>query len=792
MFLFSYRSSLNSKKTIWQIVILSALSLLPLHSIAQTLWSPAQLPQARGESILSFLPNKYSLFELDEAAMRSALNRAARGMDTISKQLDIPLPTGEIIQVTINETQTMAAGLAAKFPQIKTYKATVVGRPSVTGVVDLSELGFHGMLFMENGQRLFIDPRHDKAGNVYYISYYDKDYAPSGKKRPACFVDQQNHQAMKTLQSADDAFQNRIKQRLAQRSGASVRTYRLAMAATGEYTAYHGGTKALALSAINTTVARVNEIYQRDFAVKFELVANNDQIIFTDPNSDPYTDNEDGNQLSDENQIAVDQNIGTSNYDIGHIITHNSGGGIAQFKSLCQDDVKAQGMTGHETPKNDPFDIDYVAHEMGHQLGGNHTFNSTTSGCNDNRNADTAWEIGAGVTIMGYVGVCETQDDVQSNSDAMFHVGSIRQMSDYIDDVSGGSSCGTANSQGNQQPVANAGKDYSIPAQTPFTLTGSATDADNGQNLTYSWEQMDLGNGATIADGDKGDNPLFRTFLPSSVSSRTFPQLSDILNNTQTKGEILPSTNRELNFTLSVRDQQGGVGDDDVKLTVVNTGSAFKITSHTAQSTITAGETTDVTWEVANTTASPISCANVDILLSIDGGQSFATTLTSATSNDGSETVTIPSNLAANNTTRLKVACSDNIFFDISDANLSLASSSTTKTAETTFNEGSSDHTNYFRLALSSALTVDASVDYETRNGSGTNAAIAGEDYVAKSGTATIPAGETTLLIGVTIKGDTTPENNETFSLVISNPVNGQFPTGVTEVSATHTILNDD
>ncbi len=396
---------------------------------------------------------------------------------------------------------------------------------------------------------------------------------------------------------------------------------------------------------------------------------------------------------------------------------------------------------------------------------------------------------------MGYAGVCDGSNDVSSNSIAMFHTGSLRQMSTLIDTGdawgAGGSSCGSASSLANSQPVANAGADYTIPANTPFVLTGSATDADPTDSLSYSWEQMDIGTIANISDGDLGDNPLFRVFLPSPVKSRTFPQLSDIISNTITKGEVLPTTSRNLNFTLTVRDQRGGVAEDSTLIKVIKTSTPFKITSHTTKTSLSAGSSVPLTWDVGGTTAAPISCSNVDISLSVDGGTTFASSLAQGTANDGSETVTIPSNTITNSNSRFKIACSNNIFFDISDANLSITNTglSATPTASTTITEGNtSNQTNYFKLTLSSALTVDASVNYETRDGT----AITGSDYIATSGTATIVAGQTETLIGVEIIADTVVESDETFSLVITNPVNGVFPNSTAEVTATHTILNDD
>jgi len=763
-------------------LLISALLTSQVSIADPSLWTEVPLEHRRsGQTQLELMPDRYSLYQLDEEGMRNYLNTSARSVEEqeVVKTLSVPLPNREMIELVVTESSVMAPELAAKFPNIKTYKVVVVGRPAVQGVADINDLGFHVMLILENGKRLFIDPRKSANGETYYISYYDSDYRPEGKERPQCTTDTSANYRFSPVQ---DLYH---KPTVYQRSGENLRTYRLAMAATGEYTSFHGGTVNAGLSAVTTTVSRVNQVYERDLAVKLELVANNDQIIFTDASSDPYSDNDNSDTLLEENQPAIDNAIGNSSYDVGHVVTFNGGGGVASFESVCFDSFKAQAMTGHTNPANDPFDIDYVAHELGHQFGGSHSFNATDGGCN--RNSISPWEIGNGVTIMGYAGVCNSSNDVSSNSIAMFHVGNIRQMGTFIESSSLGGACGTQTTLSNQQPTANGGSDYTIPAETPFQLTGTGSDSDSSDTLSYTWEQLDSGTAANISDGDLGNNPLFRVFLPTSINSRTFPQISDILNNTQTTGEILPTTSRDMNFVFTVRDQNGGVADDDVKVTVVKTSSPFKVTSHTSSATIEAGSSVDISWDVGGTDSSPISCTDIDILMSIDGGNNFAYYLAQQIDNDGSETVIVPASIASNSSTRFKVACYNNIFFDISDANLTL-SSSVSNQSQTSFNESSSNHVNYFKLGLTGALSVDASVSFETRDGT----AKAGDDYIATSGSATIVAGETETLIGVTIIGDSVAESDETFDLVISSPINGSFPNSALEVSATHTILNDD
>ena len=634
---------------------------------SEPLWSdvsPDTTAQTRSPAKLSLFPDAYRLKHLDENRMRNELDAASHSLARKSsgsktKELEIPLPNGKFLSLQVKEIHTMAPELAAKYPQIKTYRAEATDNNGIYGVLDLTEQGFHAMLIMHDGSRLFIDPRKT-SDETYYIIYYDKHYHPSGKKPFKCEIESHNHPQQQT-----DSISYRIAHlyKSAQRSVNQLRTYRLAMAATGEYTAFHGGTVTGALSAMVTTVNRVNAIYERDLAVKLELVANTDLLIRTDTTT---YNNADGLTMLGQNQTQIDSLISSVNYDIGHVMS-TAGGGFAYIGAVCKNNFKARGVTGQSHPQSDSFDIDYVAHEIGHQFGGNHTFNSTSENCAGNRNSATAFEPGGGTTIMAYANICGI-NNIQNHSDAMFHVKSIEEIGNFIDNSVLGGSCGLASPLNNQQPISNAGSDYTIPANTPFELTGIGTDPD-GDTLSYSWEQVDAGT-ASDSNVDTSDNAIFRSFLPQTTATRIFPMLNSILNNAEDKGEILPINTRNLNFSLAVRDGKGGVASDQMRITVKGSNT-FRITSHN-NAGILPGNTL-VTWNVANTNSAPISCNNVNILLSTNAGTTF-TNISGATPNDGSQNVTIPVNISESTTARFKIKCANNIFFDISDANLTTPS----------------------------------------------------------------------------------------------------------------------
>jgi hypothetical protein len=324
-------------------------------------------------------------------------------------------------------------------------------------------------------------------------------------------------------------------------AGETLKTFRLAMAASGEYTQFHGGTVALGLAAIVTVVNRVNQVYEVDLSVSLQLVGNNDEIVYTDITTDPYDNS--GNDI-DTNQSVLDNIIGSQNYDVGHVV-NTGAGGLAALGSVCTS-FKAQGITGTNQPTGDPFMIDYVAHELGHQFAGQHSFNGSVASC-ANRSSNDAYEPGSGATIMAYAGICGEQN-LQNNSDAMFHAHSVAQMRSFIANTS----CGTSSDLNNSAPVVQAGNDVTIPISTAFKLTGSATDSDN-DNLLYAWEQLDLGAPSTSAQTmvDDGSRPLFRSWLPVSEPTRYFPRLSNVLSQTTVIGETYPTTTRVLNFRLS-------------------------------------------------------------------------------------------------------------------------------------------------------------------------------------------------------------------------------------------------
>ena len=425
------------------------------------------------------------------------------------------------------------------------------------------------------------------------------------------------------------------------------------------------------MAEITTAINRVAGIYQREVAVTFQLIANNEDIIYTNGITDPY-DNNNGSAMLGQNQANLDNPaiIGSANYDVGHVFS-TGGGGVAWLGVPCVAGQKARGVTGLGSPVGDPFYVDYVAHEIGHQFAANHTFNGNSGSCAGSQwNDSTAYEPGSATTIMGYAGICSPQN-IQNNSDDYFHGISFDEIVAYTT-TGQGNSCAAVSSTGNTPPTVEAGSPYSIPLNTPFTLTGSATDPDGTASLTYNWEEFDLGpTGAP--NSPSGNAPIFRSFSPTTSPSRTFPQISDIVNNTQTLGELLPSYARAMNFRLTVRDNQamgGGVANDNTTVTAVAGTGPFLVTAPNTAVTWTGNTNENVTWNVAGTNLAPISCANVNISLSTDGGFTYPTSLAMNTANDGSASVLVP-NISTSNA-RVRVACAGNIFFDISNANFNI------------------------------------------------------------------------------------------------------------------------
>ncbi len=574
-----------------------------------------------------------------------------------SNTIFLPYPDGSMKSFDFYEASIMAPELAAKYPAIRTYKGASKDGNAIVRF-DFTPKGFHAIIFDKNGT-VYIDPDHH-LNRENYLVYYRSDYKNNRQK--AFFEEEMIAENMTEFKPAR---LNDI-EKTATTSGSELRKYRMAMAANGEFTVFHGGTVELGLAAVVTTMNRITGIYENEVAVTFELVANNDIIIYTNPATDPYTTNE-----INENQTNLDNVIGTANYDIGHVVTTASGG-LAGLGVVCSSSSKARGTTGTNTPIGDPFDVDYVAHEIGHQYGGNHTFNGNSGSCTGgNRNGSTAYEPGSGTTIMAYAGICGAQN-TQNNSDPYFHVASLEEIV-FFTTVSSGNNCAAITETGNTPPVATTTDIiYTIPINTPFVLRGNATDVD-GDDLTYSWEHYDLGP-AGHPNNPVGGATLFRVFNPIDSAVRYFPQISDVINQTQTIGEILPSYTRGLDFQLVVRDNNpagGGIHTADQSLEVSNSAGPFIVTSQNEEDIIyPSGSVQTITWDVAGTFGGPVNCQTVRILISFDGGLTFAGVLQNSTENDGSTNVMIPDVLTSQ--ARIKVEAIDNVFYNISTTDFTI------------------------------------------------------------------------------------------------------------------------
>ncbi|PQO26037.1 hypothetical protein C5Y96_21540 [Blastopirellula marina] len=638
---------------------------------------PASPSGAEGKE----LATSYEELALDADAMRDLLATAANEFSGQSGiVVELPRPDGTFERFEVFSTYVMHPDLAAKYTEIMTFTGHSLDNDFGSLRMDITPIGFHAQVLSPEGSYL-IDPYYHLEDD-YYTSYFRSDIIAPDLDAPGFNfnfgvedhddgIEDPDANALALAGEAISNF-NLDLNPVARSTAGELRVYRAAIAANGEYTQFFGGTVANGLAAVTTAMNRISGIFETELGIRMELVANNDQIIFTDPANDPYSDINTFNDLitttAGENQTAVTNAIGAANYDIGHMFGyHPFGFGGYGPGDVGVDAEKAMGVSTLWELDTDFFYL-LVAHEMGHQFGANHTW-SSCNGSPGTEGTGAAVEPGSGITIMSYAGTCGV-DDLAAESIPYFSAYSFDQILTYVDTSI--PNVGTRIATGNQTPTVDAGADYVIPANTPFVLTANGSDPE-GNTLTYTWEQMDEGTTATLATGDNGSNAIFTFTAPTTSNQRYFPAYDDVLNNTLSIGEVYPATDRDLNFRVTVRDNNGTfseINSDNMVVSVINTGTPFRFIDPTPGLTLTGGDLFTFTWDVAGTNAGAINAQNVRITMSVDGGLTFSEVVTDSTSNDGSEELTVPN--VASSQVRFRIEAVGNIFYDITDANLTV------------------------------------------------------------------------------------------------------------------------
>ncbi len=657
------------------------------------LWQPLSESSVamRGERHLN--PERYKTAAMNVGELKRIFSTAptenSPAARAVRVTLTIPDPSGKLVRFYIEESTLLSPKIAAKFPSWRTYQGYGIDDPTATAKFDWTDAGFHGYVLSNSGS-FSIDPIQTNDVENYIIFRKD-EYGD--RARLSCTVEDAEDAVLDLFGKA-----NHISFFSDFTHGAQLRTYRLAVATTFEYTNFFRQTgdtdeqaQARAFAQVVTTVNRVDGVYRKELAVAFTLVSDTNLTYVVNPEVPANYNNNGSSADLTSNQTNVNSVIGVGNFDVGHLF-ETGNGGVAQLSSVCGSS-SARGLSGLPNPTGDPFDVDYVAHELGHQFAANHTFNAT-SDCGSSP-AAARKEPGSAVTMMGYAGICSSFSNVQRNSIETFHVHNLTESINFLTNGAG-ATCGTLEGT-NAAPVVAELPNYTIPFNTPFVLTASATDADNDP-LSYNWEQNNASAAtsnypATTDDDDISlvFRPGFRSYLPMAEPTRSFPSLRYILDNsneapisfvgTSTVGNIcggecitgedLPSEARTMNFRVSVRDGRGGISDQGTVLTVVNTTTPFRVTTQNASTPWYGTEQRDITWAVSGTTGNGINVANVKISLSTDGGLTFPLLLADSTPNDGSHSITVP--VLTTTQARIKIEAIGNIFFDINDVNFPIS-----------------------------------------------------------------------------------------------------------------------
>lgn len=654
-----FHSGLYSQAPIWRPLIKESVSLQPS-------WN----------SIKSF-----SKVNIDFENLKNYLKQSipAENNQGKTKSLDLPLPDGTVRRFQIMQSPVMEPEISSKYPEIKTFKGS--DGLNYTRII-CTDKTLKAYIISDKGD-IIIEALNASNPNEYGVYFGTDINIPDHDISAIC--GERGHNILKSIIPKDSWGNQNVAQSILTPNPVTLITYKIAISCTGEFgqsPTLGGGTTASVIAKMADALTYANAVYEKDFAIHFNMVNNNDRIVFLDPDTDPFDNTGSGGYLLGQNTSVINPRIGPFLYDVGHVFNNSCTdvGGIANLGVVCNRESKANGVTCWYTSE-----VAYVAqrifcHEMGHQFSASHTF----SNCNGNESG-TMYEPGGGTSIMSYQGLCGALN-LESGAPPhpnFFHSCSLEQIIGFTRNYI---TCGTKSDPLNNYPESKVltAQNLVLPIRTPFELKGFGFDMED-TSLTYNWEEYDNGPyGSTLGDVSS-TGPLFRTFFPSTSPNRTIPQWSSIFNSSPNNPnndvrEYLPFESRNLNFRFVVRDNHPGAGGasySSLAMKVNDQSGPFKITFPNATSDrLFKNACNKIKWDVANTFNLPVNCKKVDILLIRNRETNNPIILKTNTDNDGVELVDIP-DLGTNVRVRVCVRAADHIFFDISDRDITIVDATT-------------------------------------------------------------------------------------------------------------------
>jgi hypothetical protein len=302
--------------------LLIALFLSLNYATAQSFFEPVEASSTSlilSSSAPADMPVTFNAYRVNTAGLSSIIATAPQeaelSANTAATIIDIPLPDGTMESFSIWNIQTLDAVLYKKYQEIRTFSGQSLRQPGMTLRGTITVRGLSLMILLPDMGAAYVEPIDPAQPDLCMA--YDRNAIPIESVRAAragLRPPLEAKVAPPAIATATPATP-----RGPVLAPVRLRTLRFAVACTGEFAQDHGGTRQSALAAIVDYSNRLSAIFERDMAIRFVLVAENELLINLDGATDPYP-GPDPTSNAGPNALIVNSRLGEEKYDIGHVL----------------------------------------------------------------------------------------------------------------------------------------------------------------------------------------------------------------------------------------------------------------------------------------------------------------------------------------------------------------------------------------------------------------------------------------------------------------------------------------